>query len=128
MLSPESASDIVPNKAEMTTAKISTHSGINVVVYCVGKNPVLIDVDGVVYPTVYTMWKYPDLLPVFRTHSNVYSRLAGGAGRVSISNMNILINEFPYKRNNGFLIYLVFKIILNLVVKHQQNTCIGVYI
>lgn len=120
MLSPEAASDIVPNKAEMTIAKISTHSGINVVVYCVGKNPVLIDVDGVVYPTVYTMWKYPDLLPVFRTHSNVFSRLAGGAGRVSISNMNIL--------NNGFLIYLVFKILLNLVVKHQHNTCIGVYI
>ncbi|XP_052685586.1 eukaryotic translation initiation factor 2D-like [Crassostrea angulata] len=79
LLSPEAASDIVPNKAEMTTAKISTHSGINIVVYCVGKNPVLIDVDGVVYPTVYTMWKYPDLLPVFRTHSNVFSRLAGGA-------------------------------------------------
>ena len=79
-LSPEAASDIIPNKTEMTTAKISTHSGVNVLVYCVEKNPVLIDVDGVVYPSVYTLWKYPDLLPVFRTHSNVFSRLAGGAG------------------------------------------------
>ncbi|XP_062579935.1 eukaryotic translation initiation factor 2D-like [Saccostrea cucullata] len=78
-LSPKDASDIVPNKAEMTIAKINTHSGVNVLVYCVEKNPVLIDVDGVIFPTVYTLWKYPDLLPVFKTHPPVFTKLAGGA-------------------------------------------------
>ncbi|XP_061182626.1 eukaryotic translation initiation factor 2D-like [Saccostrea echinata] len=78
-ISTKDACDIVPNKAEMTIAKINTHSGVNVLVYCVEKNPVLIDVDGVVFPSVYTLWKYPDLLPVFRTHPPVFTKLAGGA-------------------------------------------------
>lgn len=88
-MSVKDASDIVPNKAEMTTAKINTHSGLNVLVYCVEKNPVLIDIDGVIYPSVYTLWRYPALVPVFRTQPVVFSRLAGGAGTCALYITNI---------------------------------------
>lgn len=87
MLSLEVVFDIVFNKVEMTIVKISTYSGINIVVYCVEKNLVLIDVDGVVYFIVYIMWKYFDFLFVFRIYLNVFFRLVGGVGRVSILNM-----------------------------------------
>ena len=42
---------MVPNKEEMFLMKIYTHSGLNVLVYCLGKNPIFFDVDGIVYPT-----------------------------------------------------------------------------
>lgn len=32
--------------------------------------------------SVYTLWKVPDLLPVFKTYPEVFPRLAGGAGKI----------------------------------------------
>ncbi|XP_046578103.1 eukaryotic translation initiation factor 2D-like [Haliotis rubra] len=70
---------MVPQKEEMSMAKISTHGGQTAVVYCVQKNPIFFDLYGKIYPTVYTMWKYPDFLPLFTTWPPVFKKLAGGA-------------------------------------------------
>ena len=50
-MSPDDIKELVPNKEEMTVMKVYTHSGVNVVVYCLGKTPIFFDVDGTVYPT-----------------------------------------------------------------------------
>ncbi|XP_064625145.1 eukaryotic translation initiation factor 2D-like [Lineus longissimus] len=71
--------DLVPNKEEMSVMKIFTHSEDNVMVYVLKKNPIFFEVDRVVYPTVYTLWKFPDLLPVFTTWAPVIQRLQKGA-------------------------------------------------
>ncbi|CAC5398901.1 EIF2D [Mytilus coruscus] len=78
-LQTEDLLQIIPAKDEMTVAKIYTHSGDSLVIYCVQKNPVFIEVFKELIPTVYTMWKFPELLPVFRTYPPVFSKLKGGA-------------------------------------------------
>lgn len=71
--------DLIPNKGDMTQVKVLTHSDENVVVYRVQKNPIFFEMFKVLYPTIYTLWKFPDLLPVFTTHQEVFPRLVGGA-------------------------------------------------
>ncbi|KAK7485278.1 hypothetical protein BaRGS_00023529 [Batillaria attramentaria] len=71
--------DLIPNKGDVTLVKIVTHSDDNVLVYCVQKNPVFFELFKSLYPTVYTLWKFPDMLPVFTTYREVFPRLVGGA-------------------------------------------------
>jgi translation initiation factor 2D len=47
----EQISSFIPNKDEMTLMKIFTHSGDNVQVYCVNKNPAVFEVNHQYYPT-----------------------------------------------------------------------------
>ncbi|XP_002742065.2 eukaryotic translation initiation factor 2D-like [Saccoglossus kowalevskii] len=70
---------VVPNKDEMTVMKIYSHAGDNVIVYCLHKNPIFFEVEKKLFPTVYTVWKYPTLVPVFTTWENVFRNLSGGA-------------------------------------------------
>jgi len=79
-VSAETSAEIIPNKDDMTVAKVVTHSGQIVNVFVVNKNPVLFeDRGGVLYPTVTLLWRYPDLLPRIRTWEPVYHKLCGGA-------------------------------------------------
>ncbi|XP_071140229.1 eukaryotic translation initiation factor 2D-like [Mytilus edulis] len=78
-LQPADLLQIIPAKDEMTVAKIYTHSGESLVIYCVQKNPVFIEVFKELIPTIYTVWKFPELLPVFRTYPPVFSKLKSGA-------------------------------------------------
>ena len=56
----EISSQIIPNKDEMTVAKVVTHSGNILNVYVVNKNPVLFeDRGGTLYPTVTLLWRFP---------------------------------------------------------------------
>ena len=43
--------NVIPNKEDMTVMKIYTHSGENVMVYLLNKNPAFFELDRVVYPT-----------------------------------------------------------------------------
>lgn len=43
--------EIIPNKDDMTIAKLLTHGGKNVTLYCVAKNPVLFEFDQYLIPT-----------------------------------------------------------------------------
>ncbi|XP_016830506.1 eukaryotic translation initiation factor 2D isoform X7 [Cricetulus griseus] len=44
-----------------------------------GGNPILFELEKNLYPTVYTLWSYPDLLPAFTTWPLVLDKLVGGA-------------------------------------------------
>ncbi|XP_013401541.1 eukaryotic translation initiation factor 2D-like [Lingula anatina] len=71
--------DLVPNKEEMSIMKIYSHSGESVVVYVLHKNPIFFEVNRCLFPTVYTLWKNPDIVPVFTTWPPVFEKISGGA-------------------------------------------------
>uniref|UniRef100_A0A8C3T1C2 Eukaryotic translation initiation factor 2D n=1 Tax=Chelydra serpentina TaxID=8475 RepID=A0A8C3T1C2_CHESE len=78
-LSSEQLSELVPNREELNIVKLYAHKGDAVTVYTNNRNPVLFEMEKTLYPTVYTLWSYPDLLPAFSTWPPVLQRLAGGA-------------------------------------------------
>uniref|UniRef100_A0A8C7SST2 Eukaryotic translation initiation factor 2D n=1 Tax=Oncorhynchus mykiss TaxID=8022 RepID=A0A8C7SST2_ONCMY len=78
-LSVEDLSELVPNKEELNVVKIYAHKGDAVTLYVLHKNPVLFELEKCLYPTVYTLWRYPHVLPTFTTWPPVLQKLAGGA-------------------------------------------------
>ncbi|XP_077190916.1 eukaryotic translation initiation factor 2D isoform X3 [Paroedura picta] len=78
-LSAEQLSKVVPNKEELNVIKLYTHKGDAVTVYANSRNPALFEVEKTLYPTVYTLWAHPDLLPAFTTWPPVLHKLVGGA-------------------------------------------------
>nr|XP_033773810.1 eukaryotic translation initiation factor 2D isoform X2 [Geotrypetes seraphini] len=75
----EELSEFIPSKEELNLVKLYTHKGEAVTVYVQNRNPILFEVEGRLYPTVYTLWSYSDLLPAFVTWPPVLQKLAGGA-------------------------------------------------
>ncbi|KAM6333392.1 eukaryotic translation initiation factor 2D isoform 2-T2 [Alca torda] len=78
-LSAEQLTEFIPNKEELNVIKIYSHKGEAVTVYMNNRNPILFEIEKALYPTVYTLWVYPDLLPAFSTWPPVLQKLAGGA-------------------------------------------------
>ncbi|XP_030640529.1 eukaryotic translation initiation factor 2D isoform X1 [Chanos chanos] len=78
-LSPEELSELVPNKEDLNVVKIYAHKGDAVTLYVLNKNPMFFQVEKQLYPTVYTLWRYPDMLPAFTTWPPVLQKLVGGA-------------------------------------------------
>ncbi|XP_042347858.1 eukaryotic translation initiation factor 2D [Plectropomus leopardus] len=78
-LSAEELSELVPNKEELNVVKIYAHKGDAVTLYVLHKNPLFFELEKRLYPTVYVLWRYPALLPAFRTWPPVLQKLIGGA-------------------------------------------------
>ncbi|XP_047695818.1 uncharacterized protein LOC125155065 [Prionailurus viverrinus] len=78
-LGTDQVSVLVPGKEELTIVKLFAHRGDAVTVYVSGGNPILFEVEKNLYPTVYALWSYPDLLPAFTMWPPVLEKLVGGA-------------------------------------------------
>ncbi|XP_056585734.1 eukaryotic translation initiation factor 2D isoform X2 [Triplophysa dalaica] len=78
-LSAEDLNELVPNKEELNTVKIYAHKGAATTLYVLHKNPIFFQLEKQLYPTVYTLWRYPAMLPAFTTWPPVLQKLAGGA-------------------------------------------------
>ncbi|CAH2220950.1 eukaryotic translation initiation factor 2D [Pelobates cultripes] len=78
-LTTENLAELMPSKEELNVVKIYTHKGDAVTVYVQNHNPIMFELDRNLYPSVYTLWRYPDLLPAFTTWMPVLEKLAGGA-------------------------------------------------
>nr|XP_034979558.1 eukaryotic translation initiation factor 2D isoform X1 [Zootoca vivipara] len=78
-LTSEQLSEVVPNKEELNVVKLYAHKGDALTVYANGRIPVLFEMEKRLYPTVYTLWSHPHLLPAFSTWPPVLHKLAGGA-------------------------------------------------
>lgn len=78
-LSAEELSELVPNKEELKVVKVYAHKGDAVILYVLHKNPVFFELEKNIYPTVYTLWRYPNALPAFTTWPAVVQKLIGGA-------------------------------------------------
>ncbi len=78
----DALNDLIPNKEELVATKIETFSGDSVFLYTKQKNVVLffeLEKDKVIYPTIYTLWQLPELMPSMKTHWPVAKKLANGA-------------------------------------------------
>ncbi|XP_058499972.1 eukaryotic translation initiation factor 2D isoform X1 [Solea solea] len=78
-LSADELSELIPNKEELTVVKIYAHKGDAVTLYVLHKNPQFFELEKHVYPTVYALWRYPALLPTFKTWLPVLQKMIGGA-------------------------------------------------
>nr|XP_006995388.1 eukaryotic translation initiation factor 2D isoform X4 [Peromyscus maniculatus bairdii] len=78
-LGTDRVSELIPGKEELNVVKLYAHKGDAVTVYMIGGNPILFELEKNLYPTVYTLWSYPDLLPAFTTWPLVLEKLVGGA-------------------------------------------------
>ncbi|TNM86938.1 hypothetical protein fugu_007168 [Takifugu bimaculatus] len=78
-LDADDLSELVPNKEELNIVKIYAHKGDAVTLYVLHKNPLFFELEKRLYPTVYALWRYPALLPIFRTWPPVIQKLLGGA-------------------------------------------------
>ncbi|XP_032377817.1 eukaryotic translation initiation factor 2D [Etheostoma spectabile] len=78
-LSAEDLSELVPNKEELNVVKIYVHKGDSVTLYVLQRNPLFFELEKRLYPTVYVLWRYPAILPTFRTWPPVLQKLIGGA-------------------------------------------------
>ena len=74
---------LVPAKEDASLTKIYTYSGESVIVYLVGKDPIFFEIDKqkILFPTVYALWKCPNLLgkKVITTVSGVVPKITNGA-------------------------------------------------
>ncbi|KAL1269467.1 hypothetical protein QQF64_031756 [Cirrhinus molitorella] len=78
-LSAEDLNELIPNKVELNIVKIYTHKGDAVILYVLHKKPIFFQLEKRLFPTVYTLWQYPAMLPAFVTWPPVMQKLAGGA-------------------------------------------------
>ncbi|KAM8976357.1 eukaryotic translation initiation factor 2D [Pelodytes ibericus] len=78
-LTTENLADIMPSKEELNVVKIYTHKGDAVTIYVHNRNPIVFELGKNLYPSVYTLWQYPDILPAFTTWPPVLEKFIGGA-------------------------------------------------
>jgi len=72
---------LLPTKEEIISSKVYTFGGDNVILYIYKRDTVFfqIEKENQFFPTVYTLWKFPKVLPVLTTQVPVMSRLLNGA-------------------------------------------------
>lgn len=78
-LTPDDLAALVPNKEDVVVIRMYCYKGESVLVYQVQKEPLFFVLEKKMYPTVYLLWRHPNLLHTFTTHPPVISVLAGGA-------------------------------------------------
>ncbi|XP_022102820.1 eukaryotic translation initiation factor 2D-like isoform X2 [Acanthaster planci] len=78
-LDTDQVAELTPNKDDMTVMKITTHSDCTMHVYCLTGTPIFFQIEKQLYPTVYMLWKHPNLLPCLITWPPVLDKLSGGA-------------------------------------------------
>ncbi|XP_038069170.1 eukaryotic translation initiation factor 2D-like [Patiria miniata] len=79
VLDSDEVAELTPNKDDMTVMKITTHSDCIMHVYCLTGTPIFFQIEKQLYPTVYTLWKHPNLLPCLTTWPQVLDKISGGA-------------------------------------------------
>ena len=75
--------DLIPNKEELIVTKIETHNGEYVLLYQQKqKNTTLffeLEKEKTIFPTLFTLWQCPSMLPTMTTCAPVVQKLANGA-------------------------------------------------
>lgn len=70
---------LLPSKSAFQAVKITTNGDEIVTIYTADKRPMLFDYVDRLYPTVYSLWLVPGIIPAFTTHAQVLPKLANGA-------------------------------------------------
>ncbi|KAK9765591.1 hypothetical protein K7432_005952 [Basidiobolus ranarum] len=107
----ENKPELLPS--DVSSAKFSSHIKDHGIIYFDNKqNPLWLKIDSkgsdiTLIPTVYTLWKFPNLLPSISTHTPVVSRLLGGAD-LMLPGFITPPNGFPELRR-GDLVSIVIR-------------------
>lgn len=89
----DALNDLIPNKEELTATKIETFDGIALLLYAnSNKKTVFFEFEKakLIFPSLWTLWQHPNLLPTMTTHAPVVSKMANGA---DLMLPGIVINE-----------------------------------
>jgi len=80
-LTDDDLNQLLPAKEEIVVSKIFTFSEESVLLYIHNKNTVFFEMekDKIFFPSIYTLWKYPEMIPFLTTWPPVMSRIANGA-------------------------------------------------
>jgi len=80
-LSDDDLNKLLPTKEEIVVSKIFTFNEESVLLYIHNKNAVFFEMekDKIFFPSIYTLWRYPELIPYLTTWAPVMSRIANGA-------------------------------------------------
>eukprot|EP00090_Calanus_glacialis_P008779 TRINITY_DN17125_c0_g1_i2.p1 TRINITY_DN17125_c0_g1~~TRINITY_DN17125_c0_g1_i2.p1 ORF type:complete len:597 (-),score=222.65 TRINITY_DN17125_c0_g1_i2:88-1878(-) len=80
-LTDENLNTLLPTKEEIVISKIFTFNEESVLLYIHNKNTVFFEMekDKIFFPSIYTLWKYPEVIPFLTTWPPVMSRIANGA-------------------------------------------------
>lgn len=70
---------LLPSKAAFQSVKVITNNEQQVTIYTAEKRPMFFEFQDRLYPTVYSLWLVPSLVPYFTTHAQVLPKLANGA-------------------------------------------------
>lgn len=82
-LKDDEVQNLLKKKDSISVMKVVAHNGNVVKIYCTAKIPMFLHFDMPnlqgYFPTIYTLWQYPDLMYNFTTRSVVISKLSSGA-------------------------------------------------
>lgn len=71
--------NFIPKKESVNSLKISTSDNVIIQVYTVQKRPIIFELRGRIFPTVFLLWQFPQLVYCFTTHQQVMSYISSGA-------------------------------------------------
>ncbi|XP_063995162.1 eukaryotic translation initiation factor 2D isoform X2 [Diachasmimorpha longicaudata] len=94
---------LLPKKESITVMKILTHNGEICKLYCTARIPMFFQMDSpdfVLFPTIFTLWQFPNLLYTFTTHRSVTTKLSSGA---SLMLPGVILDGPPTLRSYGRL-------------------------
>ncbi|KAL1491210.1 hypothetical protein ABEB36_011843 [Hypothenemus hampei] len=66
-------------KDTLNVVKVVTHTNEVIQVYLLQKQPILFTIKDSIYPTVFLLWKFPELLQSFTVHPQVMNFISSGA-------------------------------------------------
>lgn len=73
-------------KAAVQSVKVMTHSEQQITIHTVDKRPMFFELENKIFPTVYSLWIAPSMVPLLTTHPQVLPKLANGA--------NLMVKRF----------------------------------
>ncbi|CAH1114110.1 unnamed protein product [Psylliodes chrysocephalus] len=71
--------ELLPKKEALNILKVVTHSELIIIVYTVQKRPIVFELNGKLFPTIFLLWKFPNIIHAFTTHQQVMSFISSGA-------------------------------------------------
>lgn len=90
---------LISNKSDMNQVKAMTHSGRTLMIYYSNSEPIFFLLENELYPTVYTLWKYMDLLPTIATVPPVLEKICNGADLMA---PGVVVNETTVQEMKSF--------------------------
>lgn len=79
MLSENDINELIPKKEGINCLKIITSDNVILQVYVVQRRPLIFDLRGKIFPTIFLLWRFPGLIYSFITHEQVMTYISSGA-------------------------------------------------